>query len=245
MTAATLWHASDRLDRPVLAQNQHCQAESPTFDICLVGSTGGISLHSPRVPSSRIDITHRKIKTMSTEKATFAGGCFWCTEAVFKRLKGVASIESGYAASQVEHPSYKDVCSGKTGAAEAIQLTYDPAMIAYETLLDIFWHLHDPTTLNKQGNDVGTQYRSAIFYHNDAQKQTALASKEALGKSGTYKNPVVTEIEPFTNFYAAEDYHKDYYDSNRLAPYCTLMIDPKVQKLLKSYSQKVKDEYKN
>src|SRR5947199_5831676 len=121
------------------------------------------------------------------DTATLAGGCFWCTEAVFNRLKGVTSVVSGYAASQIENPSYKAVCSGRTGAAEAIQITYDPAIIPYETLLEIFWHLHDPTTLNKQGNDVGTQYRSAIFYHNDEQKHTALASKEALGKSSPYK----------------------------------------------------------
>ena len=180
---------------------------------------------------------------MSTEKATLAGGCFWCTEAVFKRLKGVTSVVPGYTASQVENPSYREVCSGRTGAAEAIQITYDPSVIPYDTLLEIFWHLHDPTTLDRQGNDVGTQYRSAVFYHNDEQKHIALASKEALEKSGTYKDPVVTEIAPFTNFYSSEDYHKDYYDRNRLVPYCTFVIDPKVQKLLKEYSDKLKDEY--
>ncbi len=180
---------------------------------------------------------------MNTEKATLAGGCFWCIEAVFKRLKGVTSVVSGYTASQVENPSYQEVCSGRTGAAEAIQITYDPSVIPYDTLLEIFWHLHDPTTLNRQGNDVGTQYRSAVFYHNDEQKHIALGSKEALEKSGTYKNPVVTEIAPFTNFYLSEDYHRDYYDENRSVPYCTFVIDPKVQKLLKEYSHQVKDEY--
>jgi peptide-methionine (S)-S-oxide reductase len=180
---------------------------------------------------------------MTTEKVTLAGGCFWCTEAIFKRLKGVTSVIPGYTASQVANPSYREVCSGKTGAAEAIQITYDPSVISYQTLLEIFWHLHNPTTLNRQGNDIGTQYRSAIYYHNDKQKQVALASKEALEKSGTYKNPVVTEITPFTNFYAAEDYHQDYYDSNRFVPYCEFVIDPKVEKLLKEYRQSVKDEY--
>ena len=180
---------------------------------------------------------------MNTEKATLAGGCFWCIEAVFKRLKGVTSVVSGYTASQVENPSYQEVCSGRTGAAEAIQITYDPSVIPYDTLLEIFWHLHDPTTLNRQGNDVGTQYRSAVFYHDDEQKHIALASKEALETSGTYKNPVVTEIAPFTNFYLSEDYHRDYYDENRSVPYCTFVIDPKVQKLLKEYSHQVKDEY--
>jgi peptide-methionine (S)-S-oxide reductase len=175
------------------------------------------------------------------DTATLAGGCFWCTEAVFQRLKGVTSVVPGYAASKVANPSYEQVCSGRTGAAEAIQITYDPSVIPYEKLLDIFWHVHDPTTLNRQGNDVGTQYRSAIFYSNDEQKHTALASKEALEQSGTYKKPVVTEIAPFTNFYPAEDYHKDYYDNNRYQPYCMVVIDPKVQKVLKEYRNDVKD----
>lgn len=174
------------------------------------------------------------------DTATIAGGCFWCTEAIFKRLKGVISVIPGYAASQVPNPTYRQVCTGKTGAAEAIQLTYDPAVISYGTLLEIFWHLHDPTTLNKQGNDVGTQYRSAIFYQNDEQQSVALASKAALEQSGAYKNAVVTEIVPFTNFYAAEDYHKDYYDNNRDQGYCMYIIDPKVQKLLREYRDEVK-----
>ena len=173
---------------------------------------------------------------------TLAGGCFWCTEAIFNRLKGVTSVVPGYAASQVENPSYEEVCTGRTGAAEAIQITYDPSIITYDTLLEIFWHTHDPTTLNRQGNDVGTQYRSAIFYQNDEQKQSALASKEALEKSGAYKKAVVTEIVPFTNFYPAEDYHKDYYDKNRSQGYCMFVIDPKVKKLLKEYNNVVKDE---
>src|SRR6266480_3109355 len=183
----------------------------------------------------------RKGKNMAQyETVTLAGGCFWCIEAVFKRLKGVVSVASGYTASNVANPGYQQVCSGRTGAAEAIQVTYDPAIISYEKLLEIFWHLHDPTTLNRQGNDVGTQYRSAIFYHNDEQKRIALASKEAIEKSGTYKKPVVTEIAPFTNFYAAEDYHQDYYDTNRSQPYCMFVIDPKVQKLLKEYRSELK-----
>jgi peptide-methionine (S)-S-oxide reductase len=176
------------------------------------------------------------------DTATLAGGCFWCTEAIFNRLKGVTSVVPGYAASQVENPSYEEVCTGRTGAAEAIQITYDPSIITYDTLLEIFWHTHDPTTLNRQGNDVGTQYRSAIFYQNDEQKQSALASKEALEKSGAYKKPVVTEIVPFTNFYLAEDYHKDYYDRNRSQGYCMFVIDPKVKKLLNEYKKVVKDE---
>lgn len=174
------------------------------------------------------------------ETATLAGGCFWCTEAVFKRLKGVISVVSGYADSKVPHPTYQQVCSGRTGAAEAIQITYDPSIISYEKLLDVFWHTHDPTTLNRQGNDVGTQYRSAIYYHNDEQRQTALHSKAALEQSHLYKKPIVTEITAFTNFYPAEDYHKDYYDRNPDQPYCMLVIDPKIQKLMKNYKDEVK-----
>jgi peptide-methionine (S)-S-oxide reductase len=176
------------------------------------------------------------------DTATLAGGCFWCTEAIFNRLKGVISVVSGYAASQVENPSYQEVCTGRTGAAEAVQITYDPSIISYDTLLEIFWHTHEPTTLNRQGNDVGTQYRSAIFYSNDEQKQIALASKEALEKSGAYNKPIVTEIVPFTNFYPAEDYHKEYYERNRSQGYCMFVIDPKVKKLLKEYKQVLKDD---
>jgi len=176
------------------------------------------------------------------ETATLASGCFWCTEAIFNRLKGVTSVVSGYAASKVADPSYEAVCTGRTGAAEAVQVTFDPSVISYDKLLEIFWHVHDPTTLNRQGNDVGTQYRSAVFYHNDEQKRIALATKEAVDKSGTYKKPVVTEISPFTNFYPAEAYHKEYYERNRYQPYCMAVIDPKVRKLLKEYRDEVKEE---
>ena len=180
-----------------------------------------------------------------SQTATLAGGCFWCTEAVFKRLKGVSAVQSGYAASQVSNPSYRQVCTGKTGAAEAIQVTYDPTIISYETLLDVFWSTHDPTTLNRQGNDVGTQYRSGIYYQNDEQKQVALASKAQLEKSGTYKHPVVTEIAAFTNFYPAEKDHENYYDENRSQGYCMVIIDPKIKKLLKTYGNELKEEYKH
>jgi len=176
------------------------------------------------------------------ETATLASGCFWCTEAIFNRLKGVTSVVSGYAASKVADPSYEAVCTGRTGAAEAVQVTFDPSVISYDKLLEIFWHVHDPTTLNRQGNDVGTQYRSAVFYHNDEQKRIALATKEAVDRSGTYKKPVVTEISAFTNFYPAEAYHKEYYERNRYQPYCMAVIDPKVRKLLKEYRDEVKEE---
>src|SRR5579863_1768414 len=178
---------------------------------------------------------------MSQSKTiTLAGGCFWCTEAIFDRLKGVQSVMPGYANSKVANPSYEAVCTGRTGAAEAVQITYDPAVISYDTLLEIFWHLHDPTTLNRQGNDVGTQYRSGVYYQNDEEKQTALAVKAQVEQSGTYKKPIVTEIVPFANFYPAEDYHRDYYERNRSQSYCQYVIDPKVQKLLKEYRNELK-----
>jgi len=176
------------------------------------------------------------------ESIILANGCFWCTEAVFQRLRGVESVTSGYAASKVPDPSYEQVCMGRTGAAEATEVVYDPAVISLDKLLEIFWHMHDPTTLNRQGNDVGTQYRSAIYYRNDEQKEVALASKAALEKSKTYKNPVVTEITPFSNFYPAESYHEDYYNRNPSQAYCRFIIDPKVQKLLKEYRNVVKAE---
>lgn len=176
--------------------------------------------------------------------ATLAGGCFWCTEAVFKRLKGVKSVLPGYTGGAVAKPSYEQVCSGRTGHAEAIQIEYDEEQIPFDKILDVFWHTHDPTTLNQQGADTGTQYRSAIFYHDEKQKQVAEHSKQEADKEGVYRNPVVTEITPFTNFYPAEDYHKNYYDSNSGAPYCQYVIDPKISKLLQKYGTDVKDEFK-
>ncbi len=181
---------------------------------------------------------------MQMEIATFAGGCFWCTEAIFKRLKGVKSVMPGYAGGKMGNPGYEKVSSGTTGHAEAIQIEFDSNIIPYDKLLEIFWHTHNPTTLNRQGNDIGTQYRSAIFYHSEKQKKLADKTKKDLEKSGIYKSPIVTEILPFTNFYPAESYHKDYYDKNQSSPYCMFVIDPKIQKLMKEFGNDVKDEYK-
>ena len=180
----------------------------------------------------------------SYETATFANGCFWCTEAVFKRLKGIKSVLPGYSGGQVNNPSYEQVCSGRTGHAESIQIEFDPKAISFEKILDIFWLTHDPTTLNRQGNDVGTQYRSAIFYHDLKQKEIAEKSKRTLENQGIYKDPIVTEITPFSGFFVAEDYHKNYYDEHREAPYCSYVIDPKVHKLLVNYENDVKADYK-
>jgi peptide-methionine (S)-S-oxide reductase len=178
------------------------------------------------------------------ETATLANGCFWCSEAIFKRLKGVKSVLPGYSGGVVENPSYDQVCTGKTGHAESIEIQFDPKIISFEKILDIFWHTHDPTTLNRQGNDVGTQYRSAIFYHDEKQKEIAEKSRRELERLGVYKNPIVTEITPFKKFYVAEDYHKNYYDNHQDAPYCNFVIDPKINKLLQQHEDDVREEYK-
>jgi peptide-methionine (S)-S-oxide reductase len=175
-------------------------------------------------------------------QATFAAGCFWCTEAVFKRLKGVISVVSGYTGGHTDQPTYEDVSTGQTGHAEAIQITFDPEVISYAKLLDVFWHLHDPTTLNRQGNDVGTQYRSAIFYHDAKQKKIAEESKAKADASGLYQDRIVTEIVPFDKFYPAEAYQQDYFDRNRLQPYCKLVIEPKIRKLYKDFAANIKTE---
>ena len=179
-----------------------------------------------------------------TEVATFANGCFWCTEAIFKKIKGVKYILPGYTGGTLKNPSYDQVCTGKSGHAESIQIEFDPKVIPFEKILDIFWHTHDPTTLNRQGNDIGTQYRSAIFYHDEKQKEIAEKSKRDLEKEDVYKDPIVTEITPFRNFYAAEDYHKNYYENHQDAPYCNIVIDPKVNKLFLKYGNNIKEEYK-
>lgn len=179
------------------------------------------------------------------ETATIAGGCFWCTEAIFKRLKGVLSVKPGYAGGSKENPTYEEVSGGKTGHAEAIQIEFDPTLVPFDKILEIFWHTHDPTTLNQQGNDIGTQYRSVIFYHDKTQQEEALRSKEEVVKEKIYKDPIVTQIEPFTNFYEAESYHKDYFDRNKEYPYCNYIITPKIQKLMQKYGNAVKEEYKN
>lgn len=169
------------------------------------------------------------MKTNSTELATFAGGCFWCIEAVFETTDGVKSVTSGYAGGTTENPTYQEVCTGRTGHAEVAQIEFDPVKVSYEQLLETFWHAHDPTTLNRQGADVGTQYRSAIFYHNDAQKLAAEKSKKAAAP--LFDRPIVTEIVPLTKFYKAENYHQDYFRNHQNAPYCTVVIRPKLQKV--------------
>lgn len=176
-----------------------------------------------------------------TETATFANGCFWCTEAVFTDLNGVVSVTSGYTGGTTEKPSYKQVCSGETGHAECLQIVYDPSKISFDELLEVFWKTHDPTTLNRQGGDTGTQYRSGIFYHNAEQKVKAEKYKTELDQSGAFDKPIVTEITAFTKFYPAEDYHQRYFENNENNnPYCTMVIRPKVDKFRKVFKEKLK-----
>jgi peptide-methionine (S)-S-oxide reductase len=181
-----------------------------------------------------------EIPDSKLELATFGSGCFWCTEAVFQNLKGVYKVESGYTGGKVKNPSYKEVCSGLTGHAEVIQLQYDPTQITFPELLEIFWKTHDPTTLNKQGADEGTQYRSAIFYHTDEQKRLAEEYKKKLDEAGAFDDPIVTEITPASVFYKAENYHQNYYNLNGNAPYCSYVIRPKLEKFKKAFAEKLK-----
>jgi peptide-methionine (S)-S-oxide reductase len=178
------------------------------------------------------------------QTATLAGGCFWCTEAVFKRIKGVREVIPGYTGGDVEDPSYGQVSTGRTGHAEAVQITFDPRVISYDSLLDVFWATHDPTTLDRQGADVGPQYRSAIFYHNDEQRRTAEASRSKWEASGKLQGKIVTSIEPFKRFYPAESNHQDYYAANAHNPYCSIVIEPKIRKLLRDFADDVKEEYR-
>jgi len=174
------------------------------------------------------------------ETATFGNGCFWCTEAIFKSLKGVETVESGYSGGKLKDPTYREVCSGETGHAEVIQITFDPTVISFRELLEVFWETHDPTTLNRQGADVGTQYRSAIFYHSPQQKEISEKYKAELNKENVFDKPVVTEITTFEKFYKAEDYHQDYYKNNSKQGYCQMVIVPKLEKFRKVFKDKLK-----
>lgn len=176
---------------------------------------------------------------MTPEIATFGAGCFWCVEAVFQELNGVLSVESGYMGGKTKDPTYREVSSGQSGHAEVTRITFDPAVISYEELLEILWTTHDPTTLNRQGADVGTQYRSAIFYHNEEQKLKAEKSKKEVAPT-LWSNPIVTEIVPATDFYPAEEYHQDYYANNPNAGYCRIVINPKIDKVRSKFKHKLK-----
>jgi peptide-methionine (S)-S-oxide reductase len=185
------------------------------------------------------------LKNKELETATFGAGCFWCVEAIFQRLEGVISVTSGYSDGTTKNPTYEEVCTGKTGHAEVTQIVYDPQNISYEELLEVFWSTHDPTTLDRQGNDVGTQYRSVIFYHNEKQKKLAEEYKKKLDVTGAFDKPIVTEISPFKDFYKAEDYHQNYYNLNTSQPYCMFVVEPKLEKFKKVFKSKLKSGNNN
>jgi peptide-methionine (S)-S-oxide reductase len=191
---------------------------------------------------------NKSIITMNTENieglqfATFGNGCFWCTEAIFEQLEGVSKVESGYAGGEVKNPTYKEVCTGNTGHAEVIRLTYDPKVISYRELLDVFFSTHDPTTLNRQGADVGTQYRSAIFYHNNEQKTEAEKIIADLENDKVFDSKIVTEITAINNYFVADNYHQDYYNNNKNQGYCRMVINPKLEKFRKKYKSKLKKQ---
>ena len=176
------------------------------------------------------------------KKATFAGGCFWCTEAIFQEMKGVYKVTSGYIGGQVENPTYKAVCTGQTGHAEAVELTYNPDEVTFQELLEVHFKTHDPTTLNRQGADRGTQYRSGIFYHDEGQKKAAEDIIKSLDEAKIYPDPIVTEVTEATTFYPAEEYHQDYYANNGQAGYCQMVITPKVEKFRKVFAEKIRQE---
>jgi peptide-methionine (S)-S-oxide reductase len=178
--------------------------------------------------------------TADLEVATFGSGCFWCTEAVFQQMKGVRKVESGYSGGSVPFPTYEQVCTAETGHAEVVQVTFDPAVVSYAELLEVFWRSHDPTTRNRQGNDSGPQYRSVIFYHSDRQRQLAELYKRKIDEAGVYRTPVVTAVEPFTAFYPATADHQNYYANNPDRGYCRVVIDPKIEKLRKVFHDKLK-----
>ncbi len=203
-----------------------------------------ITLVSCAQEPTKKQVSLKQIQTTNKimDTATFGAGCFWCVEAVFQNLKGVISLESGFSGGHVKNPSYREVCNGTTGHAEVCQLVYNPTEISYDELLEVFWQTHDPTQLNKQGNDEGTQYRSAIFYHNSNQKELAEKYKKALNESGSWPKPIVTEIVAFEKFYKADDYHQNYFNQNSDAPYCQFVIQPKVEKFNKVFKDKLKEK---
>lgn len=208
-----------------------------SFFLSFIISTVFMVIQNPEVSSSE------KTETIDAplETVTLGAGCFWCVEAIFQRLIGVYNVESGYSGGHIDNPTYQQVITGRTGHAEVIRFQYDPAVISFEQILEVFWHTHDPTTLNRQGNDVGPQYRSVIFYNSYEQKVTAVNSKEKTDTSGLWSDPIVTEITPLINYYKAEDYHQNYFNNNPNAGYCSVVIAPKVRKFMREFAHLLKD----
>jgi peptide-methionine (S)-S-oxide reductase len=192
------------------------------------------------IPVSSMDIKHKTDMKENYEVATFGGGCFWCTEAIFERVRGVVNVESGYSGGHTVNPDYRMVSSGSTGHAEVVQVTFDPEVVSFLELLEIFFKTHDPTTLNRQGADVGTQYRSIVLYHTEQQRELTLRTIKLLDSEGIWKDPIVTAVEPFERFYPAEAYHQEYYENNPNQGYCRLVINPKLSKLEKIFKEKLK-----
>ena len=208
----------------------------------LIGAIGLTSSCQSKNTDAKITTMDKAMKDESNQldTATLGAGCFWCVEAVFERLEGVVSVESGYSGGNIKNPAYREVTTGRTGHAEVARIVYDPEVLSFDEILEVFWQTHDPTTLNRQGADVGTQYRSVVFYHSDEQREKAEFYKQQLNESGAFDSPIVTEISPLTNFYPAEDYHQDYFNNNSQAPYCQFVIVPKIEKMKKVFSDKLK-----
>lgn len=206
--------------------------------ILLVITLAGCAQNKVKTASNNMSDT--TIENIKTDTATFGAGCFWCVEAVFQRLEGVLKVTSGYSGGHIENPTYEEVCSKNSGHVEVARIIYDPSKVSFDDLLEVFWQTHDPTTPNQQGNDVGPQYRSVIFYHNDEQKQKAEFYKKKLDASGAWDKPIITAIEPLKNFYAAENYHQNYYNENSDQMYCRYIIRPKVEKFEKVFKNKLK-----
>ncbi len=208
-------------------------------NIALIGLISITLAHISCGSSSKPSASSSNLNTNKMDTVTFGAGCFWCVEAVYQRLKGVHSVTSGYMGGKLKNPTYREVCSGLTGHAEVCQITYDPQVISFQTLLEVFWQTHDPTTLNRQGADVGTQYRSAIFAHSAEQLRLAQEWKSDLNAKQVFPNPIVTQIVEASDFYPAEDYHQDYYNLNGTEPYCQIVIKPKMDKFLKVFKDKL------
>jgi len=209
-----------------------------TLSIVVLMACNNTATETKQIHSTNMDNSINNTSQLDT--ATFGNGCFWCTEAIFQDIKGVVKVTSGYSGGKVKNPTYKQVCAGNTGHAEALQIIFNPAIVTYSELLQMFWYSHDPTTLNKQGNDVGTQYRSAVFYHNAEQKKEAEYYKKKLDEEKVFDKPIVTEITKFETFYPAEDYHQNYYKENGTQPYCMYIIRPKLEKFKKVFGDKMK-----
>ncbi|HEY0741257.1 MAG TPA: peptide-methionine (S)-S-oxide reductase MsrA [Chryseosolibacter sp.] len=212
------------------------------FSLLLTVLVAGTSCGQKSKKQDEKSMANQVVNTAGLELATFGSGCFWCTEAIFLDVDGVYNVTSGYTGGKVKNPTYKEVCSGLTGHAEVIQFHYDPKKITYDELLEIFWKTHDPTTLNKQGADEGTQYRSVVYYHNDEQKRLAEYYKNKLDSEKIFNGPIVTEISPASVFYKAEDYHQNYYNLNQDQPYCSFVITPKLEKFRKVFKEKTKKQ---